>query len=371
MTLKLKPLDRQVMVITGATSGIGLSTARAAAARGATLMLAARNEEALKSVCDDLAGKGAKTAYVVADVGVESEVRAIAKAAVERFGGFDAWVNNAGVTIFGEIAATPIADQRRLFETNYWGVVYGSLVAVEHFRGRPGGGALINLGSVLGDLAIPLQGAYSASKHAVKGFTNALRMELLRDGSPVSVTLIKPSAIDTPYKDHVRNLTGAPVKNPPPVYAAPLVAQAILYAAEHKTRELSVGASGPILAALGAIAPTIAEPILAWAAPMLQRDEEGRRGTRHDNLHQAGQDLRERAYYKGVRESSLFASAQMRPRATMAIAVLASLAAGAAFFGGRKIGRALDAPAPPPEPPARQSLAARFGFDGWGVHPAP
>ena len=140
MTLKLKPLDRQVVVITGATSGIGLSTARAAAARGATLMLAARNEEALKSVCDDLASKGAKTAYVVADVGVEADVRAIAAAAVARFGGFDTWVNDAGVSIFGEIAQTPIEDQRRLFETNYWGVVYGSLIAVEHFRERPGGG---------------------------------------------------------------------------------------------------------------------------------------------------------------------------------------------------------------------------------------
>jgi short-subunit dehydrogenase len=359
--LKLKPLDRQVMVITGATSGIGLSTARAAAARGASLMLAARNEEALKSVCDDLAGKGAKTAYVVADVGVEADVRAIAEAATARFGGFDTWVNDAGVSIFGDITQTPIADQRRLFETNYWGIVYGSLVAVDHFRTRPGGGALINLGSVLGDLAIPLQGAYSASKHAVKGFTNVLRMELMREGAPVSVTLIRPSAIDSPYKDHARNLTGAPVKNPAPVYAAPLVAQAILYAAEHKTREISVGASGPILAALGAIAPWAAEPILAWAAPLLQRDEEGRRGVREDNLHKPGQDLRERAYYKGVRETSLFSAAQMRPRATMALAVLAGLAAGAAFLGGRKLGSAAEAP-PAPEPSARPSLAARFGF---------
>jgi short-subunit dehydrogenase len=336
--LKLRPLAEQVIVITGATSGIGLSTARAAAGRGASLMLAARNEEALKSVCEDLAGKGAKTAYVVADVGVEAEVRAIAAAAIARFGGFDTWVNDAGVSIFGDIVQTPLDDQRRLFETNYWGVVYGSLVAVEHFRGRPGGGALINLGSVLGDLAIPLQGAYSASKHAVKGFTNALRMELMREHAPVSVTLIRPSAIDTPYKDHARNLTGAPVKNPAPVYAAPLVAQAILYAAEHKVRELSVGASGPILAALGAIAPTIAEPILAWAAPGLQRDAEGRKATRTDNLHQAGQDLRERAYYKGVRETSLYAAAQMRPLATLAIALAAGLAAGAAFLGGRKLG---------------------------------
>jgi hypothetical protein len=149
------------------------------------------------------------------------------------------------------------------------------------------------------------------------------------------------------------------VKNPAPVYAAPLVAQAILYAAEHRTRELSVGASGPILAALGAIAPRIAEPILALAAPLLQRDEEGRRGVRNDNLHQPGQDLRERAYYKGVRETSLFAAAQMRPKATMALTLLAGVAAWAAFFGGRKLGRAAPV-AVSAEPPSRPNLAARL-----------
>jgi short-subunit dehydrogenase len=333
-------------------------------------VLSARNEEALKSVCEDLAGKGAKVTYVVADVGREADVRAIAEAATSRFGGFDTWVNDAGVSIFGETTKTPIEDQRRLFETNYWGVVYGSLIAVEHFRERPGGGALINVGSVLGEMAIPMQGAYSASKHAVKGFTNALRMELLREGAPVAVTLIKPSAIDTPYKDHARNLTGAPVRNPPPVYAAPLVAQAILYAAEHKTRELAVGAGGSVIATLGMLAPALSEPLLAWCAPMLQRDPEERRTTRADNLHQAGQDLRERAYYKGVRESSLYSTAQMRPKATLALALLAGLAAGAAFFGGRRLGRAAEPEAAPERSP-RQSLAAKLGFGGWGVDPAP
>jgi short-subunit dehydrogenase len=338
--LKLKPVGSQVIVITGATSGIGLSTARAAASRGASLMLVARNEEALKSVAEDLTAKGAQVVYAVADVGVEAQVRAAAEAAIARFGGFDTWVNDAGVSVFGDIAKTPIADQRRLFETNYWGVVYGSLVAVEHLRGRPGGGAVINLGSALGDMAIPLQGAYSASKHAVKGFTQALRMELIREGAPVSVTLIKPSAIDTPYKDHAKNLTGAPVKNPPPVYATPLVAQAILYAAEHRVRTLSVGAGGPLIAALAALVPAVAEPIMAAVAPALQRDAGAKRQARADNLHQAGQDLRERAYYKGVREQSLFAAAQMRPRATLAVAIAAAIATALAFVGGRKLGRA-------------------------------
>ena len=211
--LKLKALDRQGVVITGATSGIGLSTARAAAARGATLMLAARNEEALKSVCDDLAGKGAKTAYVVADVGVEADVRAIAAAAIARFGGFDTWVNDAGVSIFGEITQTPIEDQRRLFETNYWGVVYGSLIAVEHFRERPGGGALINLGSVLGDLAIPLQGAYSASKHAIEGLSEGLRREMMLFG--IDVIIVAPGAVKTPIWSKAEEVDLSAYRNSP------------------------------------------------------------------------------------------------------------------------------------------------------------
>ncbi len=333
--LRLKPIGKQIMVITGATSGIGLSTARAAAARGARLVLAARNEDALKAVRDDLTGKGAQVIYAVADVGVEAQVRTIADAAITAFGGFDVWVNNAGVSIFGPIRATPIADQRRLFETNYWGVVYGSLAAVDHFLDREGGGVLINLGSSLGDLPLPLQAANSASKAAVASFTKALRMELMAERAPVSVSLIKPSAIDTPYKDHARNLTGAAVRNPPPVYATPLVADAVLYAASHRVRELTVGSSGGLLGALNLLAPSAAEPLLAWAAPRLEKDAGGRRAL-DDNLHHAGHDLRERSFQAGVRETSLYSTAQMRPKTTFALALLAGLTAGAALFGARR-----------------------------------
>jgi hypothetical protein len=162
-------------------------------------------------------------------------------------------------------------------------------------------------------------------------------------GAPVSLTLIKPSAVDTPYKDHVRNLTGAPVKNLPPVYATPLVAQAILYAAEHRVRELSVGAGGRVLAALSLVAPLVVEPIMARMVPRLSRDETGAKRVLGDNLHHAGQDLRERAFYRNVRETSLYSAAQMRPKATMTVAGLAAAATAAAFIlGGRRAARAAD-----------------------------
>lgn len=334
--LKLKPLREQVIVITGATSGIGLSTARAAAARGARLFLAARNEEALKDVCHDLRGKGADVAYCVTDVGDADQVTRLAKRAVEKFGGFDTWVNNAGVSIFGDVTRVPLEDQRRLFDTNYWGVVHGSLAAVEHLRDRPSGGTIINVGSILGDVAIPTQGPYSASKHAVRGFTNALRMELMEQKAPIAVTHVKPSAIDTPYKDHARNYIGHAMRNPPPVYATPLVAQSILYATEHPVREMTVGGAGLLQTLAWSAWPHLAEQVMARLLPTLSKDKSGKRPSNDDNLHNAGADLRERSYYPDVRETSLFSTAQMRPLATAGIAALAVAGVGTAYHLGRK-----------------------------------
>ncbi len=328
----LKPVSAQVLVITGATSGIGLATARAAAERGASLILAARGEPALQTLCEELRARGARADYVAADVADPAQVRAISAKASAVFGGFDTWVNNAGVSIFGRIEDTPLEAQRRLFETNYWGVVHGSLEAVKRLKANKGGGALINVGSVLSDQAIPTQGVYSASKHAVKGFTNALRMELSRQAPDVSVTLIKPSAIDTPYSEHARNYLDGPIKNPPPLYAAPLVAEAILHAAEHPTREITVGGGGRLLAIMGQLAAPVAEPLFAWAIPLLSRDRGEARPQGPDALDRPGRGLRERIPYSGVRETSLYAQAQMKPEVTAAtlagIGAVALLALG-------------------------------------------
>ena len=172
MKVHLKKLSEQVIVITGATSGIGLTTARRASDRGAKVVLVARNEDALKQLTYELAKQGGGVMYVVADVGIEEDMQRVAQAAVERFGGIDTWLNNAGISIFGRIEDVSLDDQRRLFQTNFWGVVHGSMVAVKYLKQR-GGGAIINLGSEVSDRAVPLQGMYSASKHAVKGFTDA------------------------------------------------------------------------------------------------------------------------------------------------------------------------------------------------------
>ncbi|HEX2238589.1 MAG TPA: SDR family NAD(P)-dependent oxidoreductase, partial [Gammaproteobacteria bacterium] len=171
-------------MITGASSGIGLATARMAAARGARLVLAARNKEALETLTHEIRQRGGDAYYVVADVGVESDVREIARIAQERFGGFDAWINNAATAIYGKLLDIKSEDLRRLFETNFWSVVYGSLITARHLRQR--GGPIIHLGSTFSDRAIPIQGMYSASKFAVKGFTDALGIDLQKDELLVS-----------------------------------------------------------------------------------------------------------------------------------------------------------------------------------------
>ncbi len=203
MKLHLKRLRDQVIVLTGASSGIGLATARKAARQGAQLVLAARSGDELQRLAAEIGARGGKAVPVVTDVGREEEVRDLANTALQRFGRFDTWINNAGISIFGRLEEVALEDQRRLFATNFWGVVYGSLTAVRHLKEH--GGALINLGSVVSDRAFPLQGMYSASKHAVKGFTDALRVELEEEGAPVAVTLIKPTSIATPFARHAKN----------------------------------------------------------------------------------------------------------------------------------------------------------------------
>lgn len=260
--VNLKPLSEQVMVITGGGSGIGAATARAAARQGARVMLAGRDAQALDNVAESIRGDGGQAATFVMDVGREEDHQKLLQAALDAFGAVDTWVNNAGVTIFGTLQQVPMEDQRQLFETDYWGVVYGSLTAAAHLRVN--GGALINLGSEVSDRAIPMQGAYSAAKHAVKGFTDALRMELMQEGAPISVTLIKPASIDTDYTRRARNYMEVEPVLPPPVYAAELVADAILYAAQKPERDLYVGSASKMMSALGQRAPALMDKLAGW-----------------------------------------------------------------------------------------------------------
>jgi NAD(P)-dependent dehydrogenase (short-subunit alcohol dehydrogenase family) len=319
MRLQLKPLKQQVIVITGASSGIGLTTARLAAARGARVVLAARDEASLVRITDLLRAQGAEAVFAVADVADEAAVARIADTAVRAFGGFDSWVNNAGVSVYGRLDVVPIADQRRVFETNYWGVVHGSLAALRHLRHC--GGAVINVGSVLSERAFPLQGAYSASKHALKGFTDALRMELIHDGVPVSVTLIKPTAIDTPYARHAENYLDRQPTNPPPNYAPDIVARAVLYAASHPVRELNVGGSGRLLETFDHWLPALTDTVMGAVVPGLEHGAKLSDPRPPSGLHAPAGGVHERSgTHRFVREHSVYTAAAMHPLACLAVA---------------------------------------------------
>lgn len=334
MTISLKPLKEQVIVITGASSGIGLVTARMAAQQGAKLVLAARNEDALRQLVDEIRSKGGQAIYVVADVGQEEDVNRIADAAIAEFGDFDTWVNNAGVSIFGRCEEVSIPDMKRMFDTNFWGVVYGSRVAVKHFRHRGVSGALINVGSFLGDRAVPVQSTYSASKHAVHGWTDALRMELEAEGAPVSVTLIHPGRIDTPYNEHARSYMPKQPAHRGMIYPPQAVAEAILYSAEHPRRDMFVGFQAKALAVLGGLAPRLTDKLMEiWAFFSQQSDRPSR--DREDNaLYHAGYGLHERGTHQGwIRSSSLYVKASTHPAVTTV--ALAGLGIGIWWFGTR------------------------------------
>jgi NAD(P)-dependent dehydrogenase (short-subunit alcohol dehydrogenase family) len=329
MTVKLKKLSDQVIVITGASSGIGLVTARLAAKRGARVVLNARNEEALCQVTDDINAQGGEAIYVVGDVGQFEDVQKLAGETIRHFGGFDTWVNNAGVSIYGPVLDQALEDHRRLFDTNYWGVVHGSTVACAHLKTR--GGVLINVGSVLSDVAIPIQGTYCATKHAVKGYTDALRLELEEEGAPISVTLVKPSTIDTPYTRHAKNLMPVEPQNPPPVYAPDLVAEAILHCAEHPERDLYVGGGGKVLVEANHLAPRLTDKVMEAMMFDAQQSDRPKPPARQDSLYAPIEDGAERGDYPGhVAESSVYTKAAKHPLITgsliagLGLAVLAA-----------------------------------------------
>jgi short-subunit dehydrogenase len=328
MKPKLKRLDEQVVVITGGTSGIGLATAKRAAERGARVVLCSRNEQELSGTVAEIERKGGTVRSVVADVANSDDVERLAAAAIEQFGTVDTWVNNAGVSFYGRLTEVAVEDMRQLFEVNFWGTVYGSRAAVARLRGA--GGALINLGSIVSDRAIPLQGTYAASKHAVKGFTDALRMELEEEGAPISVTLIKPSAIDTPYFQHAKNYMSVEPKPPAPVYAHEVVANAILRAAEHPVRDITIGGGGRLITAMGSALPRLTDFYMERSMFESQRSDIPAE-TVEGNLYQpVGPEGRERGGYRGhVMQSSLYTAAALSP-----VKALIAAGLGLAVFAG-------------------------------------
>jgi NAD(P)-dependent dehydrogenase (short-subunit alcohol dehydrogenase family) len=242
-----------VVVITGASSGIGRATALAFAARGARLVLAARRAAALDDARGECERAGASVLVVPTDVTDEAAVERLARDAVARFGRLDVWANVAGVYAVGRFEDVPMDVFRRVLDTNFLGTVYGARAALRQFRAQQRG-VLVNVASVLGRAGTAYTAPYTASKFAVVGFSECLRQET-RDLSDVHVCTVLPASIDTPLFQHAANYVARPLKALRPVYAPERVARTIVGLAESPERQVVVGNAGRAMLALHALAP--------------------------------------------------------------------------------------------------------------------
>jgi NAD(P)-dependent dehydrogenase (short-subunit alcohol dehydrogenase family) len=281
--MQLKPINQQVVAIVGASSGIGREAALRFAQRGAKVMVAARSEPGLKSLVEEIQSFGGEAAYVIADVSDFEQVKAIADKTVALYGRLDTWVHAAATGVLAPFEKITPEEFQRVIDVTLMGQVHGAMAALPHLK-QEGRGALIHISSVEGVRALPLQSPYSAAKHGVEGFLEALRVELQHEKLPISVTSIKPSVINTPYYSKVRTKLGVKPTGIPPYYQPSIVVDAILYTAEHPTRDFIAGDVGRILDVLQRVSPELVDSILAVIGIPGQRTNEPKSEDAPDNL---------------------------------------------------------------------------------------
>lgn len=258
-----KDLAGRVVVIVGASSGIGRATALALAKEGCDLVVAARRDDALNDVVAEIEVLGRRALAVPTDVGVEADVTALAAAALATFGRIDVWINDASVAVIGAFDEVPMADIRQVFETDVFGVMYGSRAVLPVFR-RQGCGTLINLSSMVAEVPQPYNGAYVASKAAVKALGGALRQELLlQHERDIHVVTIMPAVIDTPFFVNAANYTGRALQPPPPVNDPAVVAEAIVKAVRTPKREVHIGRPAQTIVLQMRLLPAMTERLMA------------------------------------------------------------------------------------------------------------
>ena len=277
-----RPLAQQVVVITGASSGIGREAARMLARHGASVVLVARDEASLRDATDEGEALGGQALAVVADVSDTAQMQRVVDRAAGRFGRIDTWVNNAGVAAYGTVEQTTVEEMRRVIEVDLIGTILGVKAALPYLR--QSGGTVINVASVAGRLPTPLLAAYSAAKHGIMGFSDALRMELDHDKAGVSVTTILPYGINTPFFNHARSKLGVMPRPTPPVYPPSAVAEAIVWAAEHPTREIVVGGTGKSALLMRRLSPDLVDKAMTLGGLAFRIQKSNRPDDGVDNL---------------------------------------------------------------------------------------
>lgn len=241
--------QHEVVVVTGASAGVGRATARAFGQRGASVALLARGRDGLEAARREIEAAGGRALVLPADVGDPDQVERAAQAAEDAFGPIDIWVNNAMLSVLSPVIQMQPEEYRRVTEVTYLGYVYGTLTALRRMQPRDHG-TIVQVGSALAYRGIPLQSAYCGAKHAVQGFTESVRTELYHDGSQVWITMVQMPALNTPQFGWVRSRLRRRAQPVPPIYQPEVAAKAIVWAAHHRRREVLVGRS-TVMAVLG------------------------------------------------------------------------------------------------------------------------
>ena len=282
--MQLKPISEQVVVIVGASSGIGRETALEFAQKGAKIVISARSESGLTSLANEILASGGVVKVIPGDVAYFERVKAIANFAIEQYGRIDTWVHCAASGIHARFEEITPEEFRRVIDVTLMGQVYGAMAALPYIK-QQGRGAMIHVSSMAGRRALPLQSPYSTAKHGLEGFLESLRVELQHDKIPVSVTSIKPAVINTPFYNHVQTKLGVKPTGLPPYYSPKLVAEAILHCAQHPTRDFIVGDVGRILDLAQRLSPELMDSILVAIGFSGQRTSEPKSADSPNNLY--------------------------------------------------------------------------------------